>query len=162
MIRHLTYPGLADVFDCPVIAMSTVGITPWANDYMGAPTPVSYVHNGMLPFSDRMSLREKLVSFTVTVIERMITHLYHLPKQNAIFKENFPKAIRSLSKLRKEAVSVLFLNSHDSLSAPRSYFKNVVEVGGMQIKSEIEDELPEDIKRFMDEAEFGVVLFAMG
>uniref|UniRef100_A0A336L5U5 UDP-glucuronosyltransferase n=1 Tax=Culicoides sonorensis TaxID=179676 RepID=A0A336L5U5_CULSO len=154
--------GFAELFDCPVIVMSTVGMTPWANDYIGNPTPISYLHNGLLPYSDKMSIKEKFISLAVNVVERLITYFYLHPKQNAIFSFNFPNSRKTLSELRKEKVSVLFLNSHSSFTSPRPYFKNVVEVGGMQIKNDTNEELPEDIKKFMDEADYGVILFAMG
>lgn len=55
----------------------------------------------------------------------------------------------------------VFLNSHYTLSFPRPYFPNLIEVGGMHIKKKA-NPLPDDIQKFIDESQNGVVYFSLG
>ncbi|XP_067012315.2 UDP-glycosyltransferase UGT5 [Anabrus simplex] len=56
--------------------------------------------------------------------------------------------------------SLVLLNTHFSLSYPRPFTPNTIEVGGMHITPG--EKLPEDIQKYMDEAEHGVVYFSLG
>merc|ERR1719264_487653 len=53
------------------------------------------------------------------------------------------------------------INSHNVLDTPRLQPKTFVNVGGLQIKRELEP-LPEDIKEYLEGAEQGVMLLALG
>ena len=53
------------------------------------------------------------------------------------------------------------INSHNILDVPRLQPETFVNVGGLQIKRRL-DPLPEDIGQFLEEAEEGVMLLALG
>jgi glucuronosyltransferase len=76
---------------------------------------------------------------------------------DSAFKDPKP----SLQTLRKSSVSIGLLNTHFSVSFPRSYLPNMIEVAGMQIKTE-STRLPSDIKQFIEDAPYGVIYFSMG
>ena len=53
------------------------------------------------------------------------------------------------------------INSHNILDVPRLQPETFVNVGGLQIKRKL-DPLPEEITQFVEEAEEGVMLLALG
>lgn len=74
---------------------------------------------------------------------------------------NFPPdRYRSYEESLKN-VSLLLLNTHFSSTRPRAYLPNVIEVGGLQVKP-TPSPLPGDLKKFLDEAENGAILFSLG
>lgn len=81
---------------------------------------------------------------------------------NVLFSSfNFPPDKYISYKQAKRNVSLVLTNDHFTFGGPRPLIPGMVEVGGLQAKSQ-PNPLPEDIKNFMDEAQNGVILFSMG
>ena len=114
----------------------------------------------MLPFTDRMTLPQRIGNLAYLTFEKIFNDYFYLPRQEALYKKYFPQAKRSMYEVRKNAALVL-LNQHVSLSFPRPYVPNQVEVGGMHINRK-RTPLPEDIQKFIDESKHGVIYFSMG
>jgi glucuronosyltransferase len=55
----------------------------------------------------------------------------------------------------------VLLNTHFSSAKPRPYVPNMIEVGGLQVKPN-PSPLPEDLKKFLDGAKDGAILFSLG
>ncbi|KAI8129053.1 2-hydroxyacylsphingosine 1-beta-galactosyltransferase [Lucilia cuprina] len=152
--------GISEHFKAPLIGLGTFGAIAWNTDMVGSPSPPSYVPNAFLPFTDHMSLKERLINLGFSTFERLFLELYYLPKQEQIYNKYFPDNERNMYDVRKNAALVL-LNSHVSLSFPRPYVPNQVEVGGMHINRK-RNPLPQDIEKFINESEHGVIYFSMG
>ncbi|XP_069965745.1 UDP-glycosyltransferase UGT5 [Bactrocera oleae] len=152
--------GLSEHYNVPLIGLGTFGAHPWNTDMVGSPSPPSYVASAMLPFNDRMTLWQRVGNFAYNIFERLLLDLYYLPKQAAIYKEFFPHNKRDMYEVRRNAALVL-LNQHVSLSFPRPYVHNQIEVGGMHINRK-RSPLPVDLERFINESKHGVIYFSMG
>ncbi|XP_037945448.1 UDP-glycosyltransferase UGT5-like [Teleopsis dalmanni] len=152
--------GLAEHFNAPMVAFSSFGAIAWNTDMVGSPSPPSYVPNAMLPFGDRMTLLQRIANQGYLTFERALIDFYYLPKQAELYNRHFPQNKRNMYEVRKNAAAV-FVNQHVSLSAPRPYMPNQIEVGGLHINRK-RTPLPEDIQKFIDEAEHGVIYFSMG
>uniref|UniRef100_A0A336LS81 UDP-glucuronosyltransferase n=1 Tax=Culicoides sonorensis TaxID=179676 RepID=A0A336LS81_CULSO len=153
--------GFAHYYNCPAICMSTIGMTPWANDLVRTPSPMSFIPNGLLPFKDKMTFRERIINILFTFYERYLLYTTYLPSQNEMYNSVFPDPKPSFYDLRNSKVALILLNSHFSLGFPRPLMPNIIEVGGMQINQK-PDSLPKEIKDFMDSAKHGIVFFSMG
>lgn len=57
--------------------------------------------------------------------------------------------------------SLVFLNSHVSLSNPKPFVPNMIEIGGINIERKVKP-LPEELEKFMSSAKNGVIYFSMG
>ena len=55
----------------------------------------------------------------------------------------------------------VLINSNPILDVPRLKPETFINIGGVQIKKKL-DPLPEDIKEFMEGAEHGVIVLALG
>ena len=107
-----------------------------------------------------MTLMQRLGNLAYLTFERLFLNFYYLPKQAELYAKYFPHLKRSMYDVRKNAALVL-LNSHVSLSFPRPYMPNQIEVGGMHINRQ-RTPLPADIEAFINGSKHGVVYFSMG
>lgn len=174
--------GFSEFFACPHILISTVGATSWVDRITNNPSPLSYVPSPFLDLSDKMSLLGRLQNTFFFIFEQSLMSLFYYPKQQEIYETAFPNAKSFLPfwDKMKHGSSLVFLNSHFSVSFPRPYLPNLVkffqifslqlsswflilqiEVGGMHIKKK-SNPLPDDIQKFINESEHGVVYFSLG
>ncbi|CAM6032177.1 unnamed protein product, partial [Sphagnum compactum] len=148
---------IAHHFNCPVIAMSTIGVTSWSLELTGTPAPMSFVPNGLLSFKDKMNLKERLINILFSLYDK----LFSLYLQEKIYNREIPNPKPPLQELRRSKVSLVLLNNHFSLSVPRPYLPNMIEVGGMQINLN-PDPLSPELENFIKSAKHGVIFFSMG
>ncbi|EDW38375.1 GL12558 [Drosophila persimilis] len=152
--------GLAEHFNAPLIGLGTFGAISWNTDLVGTPSPPSYVPHAMLKLSDRMTLFQRIKNLAFVSYEYLFINYYYLPLQEAIYRKYFPNNKQDLYETRKNTALVL-LNQHVSLSFPRPYSPNMIEVGGMHINRKRQP-LPKDIGEFIEGAKHGVIYFSMG
>ncbi|XP_053674610.1 uncharacterized protein LOC128724914 [Anopheles nili] len=153
--------GFADRFNCPVVAMSTFSASPWVTSLIGSPIPLSYVPHPMTSFTNKMSFWQRLGNVLFTAFDEVLKYVVFDPIHERYYKKFFPNANRSLNEMRRHGVSLVLVNSHFSLSFPRPYLPNLIEVGGFHVNRNV-NPLPEDIKTFIEQSEHGVIYFSMG
>lgn len=112
-----------------------------------------------LGLPDKMSYSERLTNTIYSLIEKIGYKFYHLRNQRKLYEKLFPKATKPFDAIHK-SLSVLFANSHVSSSSARPFLPNMIEIGGIHVQPP--NPLPKDIKKFLDSATEGVVLFSMG
>ncbi|XP_034662986.1 UDP-glucuronosyltransferase 2A1-like [Drosophila subobscura] len=152
--------GLAEHFKAPLIGLATFGAISWNTDLVGTPSPPSYVPHAMMRFSDHMTLLQRVANLAFLSYEYLFQNFYYLPLQADIYRKYFPNNKQDLYETRKNTALVL-LNQHVSLSFPRPYSPNMIEVGGMHINRKRQP-LPKDIEEFIEGAKHGVIYFSMG
>jgi len=107
-----------------------------------------------------MTFLERFGNLAMTVFETTYMKFFYEPYQIQIYNEAFADPKPTLDELKRD-VSLVLLNSHFTLSSPKPYVPNMIEVGGMHIKR-VPNPLPADIQKFLDEAKEGVIYFSMG
>lgn len=136
--------GFGQHFDAPVIAVSTFGASKLTNDLVGTPSPPSYVAHAFSVYSDRMSFWQRSVNMLLTIFENVLMEVMHHPAQRGLYEAAFggadPASLLSYDEMRK-SVSLVLLNMHHSISSPRPYVPNMIEVGGMHVNRKV-SELP--------------------
>ncbi|KAH8375036.1 hypothetical protein KR200_011652 [Drosophila serrata] len=152
--------GLAEHFKAPLIGVGTFGAISWNTDLVGTPSPPSYVPHAMLKFSDHMSFVERVANLAFATYEYLFLNFIYLPRQEVLYRKYFPNNKQDFYDMRRNTALVL-LNQHVSLSFPRPYSPNMIEVGGMHINRK-RNPLPKDIEAFIEGAEHGVIYFSMG
>ena len=127
--------GFAHKFNAPVVQVCSFGGTAWMGDWVGNPSPYSYVPDGFSHFGDRMTFWERLTNTVIGEFVQMGRKYYYLPNQDAIARKyfNYTDELPSISELETSTALVL-VNSHFSLSYPKPLMPNLVQVGGMHIK----------------------------
>lgn len=109
-----------------------------------------------------MTFVERLKNTVVGTALEFLTQNFQYPRQKEVYETAFPnsKNFRPFWEKLRHGVSLVLLNTHYSVSYPRPYLPNLIEVGGMHIKKKTEP-IPEDIKKFIDESE-SVIYFSLG
>ncbi|KAH8294654.1 hypothetical protein KR018_000885, partial [Drosophila ironensis] len=163
VVRNDAYYGFASHFNAPLIGFSTFG-TDWNIDEMvGNVSPLSYTPLVTAGFSDRMTFSERICNFVDTSVAWLNYKLVHMPEHEKMYAKHFPEAAARvpLSELNRN-FSLLLLNQHFSLSYPRPYVPNMIQVGGLHI-SHTPAPLPKEMGEFIEGAgEAGVVYFSLG
>ncbi|XP_055904143.1 UDP-glycosyltransferase UGT5-like [Eupeodes corollae] len=152
--------GFTEIFNASMIATGLFGATSWNTDLVGTPSPPSYVPHPFSELTDRMSLFERIENLAISTFEKLFFYCSYLPRQEKLLSKNFPTITKSIHELRKNTALVL-LNQHVSLSFPRPYLPNMIEVGGLHINRK-RSVLPDNMQKFLDEAKDGAIYFSMG
>ena len=114
------------------IAFSTSVLMPWANDRFGNPDNPSYIPNLFTSYSDDMNFTERIENAITSVLYKMLYRFFSdFPSQHLVH-EHFGQDIPDLAELAMNT-SLLLVNSHFSLNAPRPLVPSVVEIGGLHI-----------------------------
>lgn len=153
--------GLSTVFDCPVVALSANGPHSWVIDAFGSP-PASSVPHMYSDFTNRMNLGRRLEDAVFYFMETIFVKIYHLPQQEQLFNQVFAASKQTFDQVRKNSVAIALVNSHFSISFPKPFLPNMIEVPGMQVNEEMLKPLPGDIKEFIENSEHGVIFFSLG
>ncbi|XP_017005908.2 UDP-glycosyltransferase UGT5 [Drosophila takahashii] len=162
-LRSDAYYGFAAHFNAPIIGISTFG-TDWnIDELVGNISPLSVTPLVTAGFTDRMTFGERVTNFVDTTIAWLNYRLVHMPEQEKLYQKYFPVVSKrvQLSDLNRN-FSLVLLNQHFSLSFPRAYVPNMIQVGGLHI-SHKPAALPKDLEEFIQgSGEQGVIYFSLG
>lgn len=153
--------AFGEYFNAPIIATSTTVNGNWLNQAIGNVEPWSFVPNMLIATGSEITFPNRLKNVIFNLFELASIRIYSVPMQNALMRKYFPKNKKSLQEVFRNDVCLGFVNSHFTLSLPRPYVPNMIEIGGINIDPQIA-ELPKDFREFMDSAEDGVILFTLG
>ncbi|KAJ4441095.1 hypothetical protein ANN_10945, partial [Periplaneta americana] len=152
--------GFAHKYKVPVVQVCSFGGSEVIGDLVGNPYPYAYVPDVFQELTDKMDFKGRLQNTLGLLFQQLGKIIYYIPKQNALMRKHFNSPdMPSIMELEKYTALVL-VNHHFSISYPRPLMPNLVQVGGMHIKPP--KELPQDLKKFLDEAPDGVIFFSMG
>ncbi|XP_046996465.1 UDP-glucosyltransferase 2-like [Schistocerca americana] len=146
-------------FQAPNIAISSTPLMPWTADRFGIPDNPSYIPVQSVSARDHMGFLERLSNTWYLKYSKWFFKTYIDTPTNQAVKKFFGDSLPPLSEIAKNT-SMLFVNTNPALNPPRPLVPAVVEIGGIHLKPK--QKLPEDIQKFMDEAEHGVIFFTFG
>lgn len=151
--------GFVHRFSAPFIALTSHQIMPWGYDRMGSPDNPSYVPSTFLGFSPRMNFQQRVInSCFINFAKFMFNTAYQWSTQK-IVNDAFGEGVPPLNEIARQTSGYLH-NTHYSLHGAKPNSPNVVEIGGIHIPKA--KPLPGDIKRFLDDANEGALLFSWG
>ncbi|EDV43006.1 uncharacterized protein Dana_GF16729, isoform B [Drosophila ananassae] len=152
--------ALAQHFNASLVGFSSFGTDEKVDEAFGNVSPLSYNPLVTSPRNSRMTFVERLHNQYEAGIERIHRHWVHLPAMQKLYQKYFPNAKKTMEEVM-DSFSLVLLGQHFSLSYPRPYMPNMIEVGGLHISHKPKP-LPEDIKKFIEESKHGVIYFSMG
>nr|XP_018898301.1 PREDICTED: 2-hydroxyacylsphingosine 1-beta-galactosyltransferase-like [Bemisia tabaci] len=149
-------------FGAPVINLHPLFMSPLFASLTGNPNPLSYVPDFRLPYTVKLSFWQRVHNTMMAIFDLLGGHLYLLPRHEGLMRKyfNYPgsEALPSVKDLITN-ISLHLVDSHPMMYV-RPYAPNIVEVAGMDTKPTTQ--LPQDLKKFMDEAPEGVIYFSLG
>lgn len=125
----------------------------------GNPQEIASIRDPLTPLSEYMPLWERTLNFMITVAWRLFRDFYHIPAQQEILYKYFGPDVPNIKELEQRS-SLLFINSESSMGYPRALSQNIISTGGMHIVKS--NPLPEELKKWLDESEHGVIYFSLG
>ncbi|KAM7361148.1 UDP-glucosyltransferase 2-like [Cochliomyia hominivorax] len=147
-------------FNAHLIGLSSFGSDPIIDELMGNMSPFSYVPLVTAGLTERMTYMERLRNVYLNFLELVHVRVCILPGQRKILKKYLPHIKEDIWELRTN-FSLMLLNQHFSLSFPRPYVPNMVEIGGFQIHYKAQP-LPKDILDFINSSPEDIIYFSMG
>lgn len=175
IIRLLSYPnpnyssttnsiqsslGLGNHFNCPVIGVTTFGVSHWTNIIASTPNPTSYNPNIFSPYTEHMTFLQRFDNTFIWWMEEILWNLLNYPMQNRIYEKYLKKDSHSLMKVIKN-VSLILNNQHFSSASIKPTMPNIIDIGGITVDPNVKP-LPKEIKAFLDSATDGAIVFSMG
>ncbi|XP_046975415.1 UDP-glucosyltransferase 2-like [Vanessa cardui] len=158
--------GYAAIQQAPWILLSTIVMHPHLEHLVDTVRSVPTNPMIMFDFPIPMGLKHRLMNsaaYLLTTLDNWWDSSFNA----ALYKSSF----EPLAKARgmtlppySEAlfnISILFVNSHPSFSAPQTLPPNVIEIGGYHI-DENTPALPKDLQKILDSSPQGAIFFSMG
>jgi hypothetical protein len=130
---------------------------------MGNPENPAFVPNQYLPYTDEMSLWQRVINSVFRIVSPVARRHLVLNRLEKVVKEFLKDEHFSLEEVERNA-SVVLVNSHHSLGFPRPMTPNVIEVGGMHCRpSKDLQTIDPELSRFLDiTGEKNAILFSLG
>ncbi|XP_073825515.1 UDP-glucosyltransferase 2-like [Musca autumnalis] len=152
--------GFAEHFKAPIIGFSSYGTDPYIDALVDNISPMAYSPLFSGNSMEHMDFWQRLENMWHNLL--MLCHrvFVHNPIHDRLYWEYFPNATRSLEEMRQN-ISLILLNQHYSLSFPRPYVTNMIEVGGFHLQHQPQA-LPQDIEDFIANSQQDVIYFSMG
>lgn len=150
--------ALAYHFEGHLILFSSVGTSTWVNHLVGNPSLPSYTPEMLMSFPARMTYIQRLKNVLFNTIYNINQLILFYPQQNQLLKKYISDDIDLHDALFN--VSLVLLNSHESVSFPSSSVPCMKLIGGFHVKPP--KKLPTDLQEFLDNSTQGVVYFSMG
>nr|QPA18396.1 UDP-gluconosyltransferase [Trialeurodes vaporariorum] len=152
-------------FSASVINLNPLFASPWLAQIAGIPHSFSYIPDFRLPYTDKMNFWQRAKNALLGSYEIAIGNLIFMPFHDRLVRKFFEypgSTVKSYPPLKDlmANISLHLLDSHPLVSSVRPYSPNVIDVGGMHIKTA--GKLPQDLQTFMDEAAEGFIYFSFG
>ncbi|KAG4070453.1 hypothetical protein HA402_005685 [Bradysia odoriphaga] len=159
--------GLSYYLDIPSVVLCSSGTNKWANEMVGNPHNPAYNPNIFLGFTDKMSIKQRLVNSLVSAFEKITYNYMYLPAQDMVYQRVFKSFLpdRSLPPLIDliHNVSLVLVNTHPIFQYPRPIVPNMVQVGGLHIlQSDKSETIAQEIFDYVQAAPEGVIYVSLG
>lgn len=128
--------AFGQLYGVPVIAVASFGNSIYINQHIGNPIGSSYHPSFLLPYTDKMSLFQRLHNLLLNAYIIVNSELFHIPNQQKLVEKYFGREVASMRPLKHMLadVSLVFLNTHDVLGYARPNLPNIIQVGGLHIQ----------------------------
>ncbi|XP_030383538.1 UDP-glucuronosyltransferase 2B17-like [Scaptodrosophila lebanonensis] len=151
--------GVAYILRAPVIALTSTALMPWHYGRMGAPIIPSHMPAYFLGESQEMSFLGRLDNFITTHTFNWLHRIFYTPAADEMLRQKFGPRMPSTNLLVKYT-SLFFVNQHYSLSGPKPFPPNIIELAGIHLQRP--RALPSDLKLLLESATDGVVIISWG
>ncbi|KAH8263949.1 hypothetical protein KR038_010325, partial [Drosophila bunnanda] len=153
---------LGHLYQIPIITIATFGFANYLSQLFGVVSPWSYVPHVYLPYTDKMTLWERIHNAAFSGFEDLLREFSYYPRQDAILQKHFSKRLDRVPTVKEleRNISAILLNSHVPLFSARPVSYNMIQCAGLHIQPP--KALPEDLQQFLDGASHGAIYFSLG
>ncbi|XP_054278190.1 UDP-glucosyltransferase 2-like [Macrosteles quadrilineatus] len=149
----------AHKFNTPIVSFVTSSALPWVNPRVGNPDHPAFVINNFLNVDEDMNIYQRTVNTVAWLFSTLGVGPLNYERSDAFVRKYLdPEAPSAVETMKR--TSLVMVNSHFTLLQSRPFVPNFVEVGGIHVKDP--KPLPKDLRKFLDAATEGVVVFSLG
>lgn len=152
--------GLVEFYNATLMGLSSIRINWHTYELAGNPAPSIYEPISPVGFSLETSLFSRVYNWIHIMEEKLVNYLILRPAQLHLFQKFFGYSAQKMNELRSR-FSLMLINSHYSMGKVRANAPNIIEVGGLHL-SEPPEPSDEELQKFLDKADHGVIYFSMG
>ncbi|KAL0129735.1 hypothetical protein PUN28_001770 [Cardiocondyla obscurior] len=152
----------------PIVGYIPFGPAPWLKDFIGGPsypTIRPYTH---AEISKPEGLWLRTWNSIYYVIDDLVRHYYFIPVIQPLAETYVGQPLRPLHEIERDRLNMVLLNTYSAFESPIPLPPNTLEIAGLNaqtvqpIAGEIISTYPENIRKFLDEAEHGVIVISLG
>lgn len=126
--------GLAHGIRAPIIGLSSSTLMPWVSGRLGNSINTAYIPDNLMDYSHTITFFERIENTLVTLYHHFYYKYFILSSDNTIIRKYLDIKATRVEKFIANT-SLILVNAHFSLSLPRPLVPNVIEVGGIHIRS---------------------------
>lgn len=120
-------------FNAPTISLHSLVNYAAINKFMGNSLSISYVPDNVLPFSDHMTLFERIINSYSIVSTLFYIYNENIPRHQAILDKYVPMNDAPPLMDMVHNMSLVFINAHPSIYYAQPYSPNIIPLGGIHI-----------------------------
>ncbi|XP_063907825.1 UDP-glycosyltransferase UGT4-like [Zophobas morio] len=151
--------GLAKKFNCPLIIVTSLPATNFFKGVVGNIHNLVYTHSFDLPFGEDLSFVQRVVCVLFGIFDAVHNRYLVYPFQERIIRETLGDEKIDLIEIVQN-VSLMITNEIPGFSKVITHIPSMVHTNGLQIQPP--QDLPSDLKQFLDEAPNGVIYVSLG
>ncbi|CAB0034905.1 unnamed protein product [Trichogramma brassicae] len=154
------FMGIGHHLNIPIIAASSAVEYPWVGHITGNADNPAIVPNGLYSAFGELNFWQRLENtveyFKATSMFHKLTEEY----QTAVMRKYISPDLPNIREIEK-SVSLTLVNSHPILFGVKPVLPTLVQVGGIHVE-ESDSKVPEDLKKWLDESQDGIIYFTFG
>ncbi|XP_041981637.1 UDP-glycosyltransferase UGT5-like [Aricia agestis] len=150
--------AIAHKFRAPIIGITSHMLLPWHYQRYGVPYNPSYVLFDLITAGTRPTFLQRIQrSITYNYINFVNKHITQRLEQNVI--SDYMEDVPPLEEIAKN-IRLVLVYQNFVLSGSSALPANIIEVGGFHVSKP--KPLPDDLKKFIEESEHGVIYVSFG
>lgn len=125
--------GIIHKLNVPHIGMSSCALFPWYYDRVNLPDVPSYNPSGFLDHANNMNVVQRAKNWLIFKTMKLLFRFITQNNDNKLLREKFPD-LPDVANIANN-ISLVLINQHYSMSGPKPLSNQVIEIGGVHIKS---------------------------
>lgn len=152
---------LGHIFNCPVIGILCAEFQSTVLNTMDSPNFVSFMPELYSYLSSKMNFWERIQNLHYYVL-RLVAQIYNRRQIDGLIETHLGPGLPPIDSMLRN-ISLVLAYTHPVAQYPFPRVPNIVDVGGIHLESKtLKAPLPEDLKKMLDDAKDGFVLFSLG
>ncbi|XP_022913422.2 UDP-glycosyltransferase UGT5-like isoform X2 [Onthophagus taurus] len=153
------YLGLMHFTGGSLIGLTSGGMVPWSNDYIGNPDNPAYIPILFSGMADSMNFFQRAINTVHYVMTRLFYKFLIDSPSNELARKYIDSNLPDLDTFAYNT-SLILSNIHFTLHRTKPLVPGLLEIGGVHIGNV--RKLPQNIEKWINESSEGVVYFSMG
>lgn len=126
--------------NAPVVGVSSAALYPWLNDIVANPHNLAFVQNNLLNYIESLDFFSRVYNVIHTAANKLAFDLF-TTDQDFLVKEYFGANTSGVRELLESKVALIIAKSHATLTGNRPVVLALVEVAGLHVYDENDQQL---------------------